>query len=91
MRPENKDVKLREPTLELLGGLVGKTTYMELAGEEPLVPERREIALRGKIVAVDEYDKKTITIEIPLGNVTSLCEGPISYEERDGERSELEA
>ena len=90
MRPENKDVKLKEPTLSLLGGDVGKTMYIELTGEEPLVPERREIALRGKIVAVDEYDKKTITIEIPLGNVASLCEGPISYKERAGERSELE-
>ncbi len=76
---ENDKRSVAKPRdLECLGPFVGKRMFMELRGETPLIPERREIALSGTIVAVDELSpEKTVTIKIPLSHLATLSEKPI--------------
>ena len=76
--------------LEALGYYVDKEVYMEIEGETPLIPERRAIALKGKIINVQEFnvDQKTITIEIPLSHITTLSEHPIQSREDSEEQQE---
>ena len=61
---------------------------MEIAGEEPLLPKRREIAIKGKILGVDyTSDDKTITIQIPLENLKTVSPSPISQAQRAKENA----
>ena len=73
----------RVPELECLGYFVGRDVYMELKGGDPTIPDRREIALKGKVVDVKEFnvEQRTITVEIPIANVASLSESPITVEQ----------
>ncbi len=83
---KNKETVERKPRdLEGLGHLTGKDVYMELRGEEPLCPERREIYLKGKMIDSNEanVNKKTITIEIPLSHLASISKTPIIPENKD--------
>ena len=74
--------KYRE--LENFGPHIGKYVYLEIKGGVPLVPKRREIAIKAKIIDVNEInvEKKTITIEIPLKNISTLSLGPIRHRGR---------
>ena len=69
----------KQRELENFGPYVGKYVYLEIKGGVPLVAKRREIAVKAKVVDVDEInvEKKTITIEIPLKNITSLSFSPL--------------
>ena len=75
-------VKHRE--LENFGPYIGKDVYLEIKGGVPLVPKRREIAIKAKIIDVNEInvEKKTITIEIPLKNISSLGLHPLRHRGR---------
>jgi hypothetical protein len=71
----------RRRTLECLGSLVGSEFTVEIEGEEPLLPERRAIVLKAKIIAVDEVsDQKTITLQIPLEHIAGVTIKPFVRE-----------
>ena len=73
--------------LECLGDTVGKEVFLELRGSTPLIRSRREIALKGTVVSVDEFSggPKTITLKIPLEHLATLCEVPITRAQRRSE------
>ena len=75
---DDRESKYVPRNLEGLGAFIGEQVYMELRGEEPLLPDRREIAIKGTIVDVDEFSENpVITIQISLSHLATLSRCPI--------------